>query len=258
MNLRDLLIIYLACGAPFGVYYFLQNRNLLESKFLWLKSLLRFVFWIPFALKLVARKSFFTKLYTDGFDKSFVLDAEKEFEIERIKKKFENVLVETKFELSIYEFREIFERYVGLTLEMQTDNSQAASTEKEIFRITNHTNKNLAEICLNRRNRNRLSFHQKLAKGDFFEVFDKFVNKSDEPQNLFAEAMKLLRLLNDFEAQAELEELSKETLQTQEKAIVNNLENDLWKSEKQKLLAANRITSNMQIMSVTGNLSKKD
>lgn len=258
MNLRDLIIIYLACGAPFGVYYLLQNRNLSETKFLWLKSLSRFVFWIPFALHLVARKSFFTKLYTNSFDKPSVSDAKKEFEIERIKKFFENLMLKKDFALSIYEFREIFDRYVGLTIEIQKDNNEVSSTEKEIFRITNHTNKNIAEICLNRRNRRRLSFHQKLARQDFLEVFDKFITIFSETQTLFDESFNLIQLLNDFEAQYKLEKLLKKTLQSPQKLFVNNLEKELWKSEKQNPLPANQISSNMQIISVMRNLSKKD
>lgn len=258
MNLRDIIIIYLASGAPFGVYYFLQNRNLLETKFLLIKSLLRFIFWIPFALQLVARKSFFTNFYKKAFDKSSVSDALKESEIERIKKLFENLLLESKFQLSIYEFREVFERYVGLTLEIKIDNVEVEQSEKEIFRITNHTNKKLAEKCLNRRNRKRLAFHQKLARHDFFEVFEKLVINSDESEKLFAEALVLIRWLDDFEAQGKLEKITRESLQTHKNSIVNNLEKGLWNSEKQKLIPANPITSNMQIMSATVNLSKKD
>lgn len=258
MNLRDIIIIYLASGAPFGVYYFLQNRNFLEIKLLLIKSLLRFIFWIPFAFQLVARKSFFTNFFKKVFDRTSISDAHIEFEIERIKKLSENLLLESKFQLSIYEFREVFERYVGLTLEIQIENSEIEQSEKEIFRITNHTNKKLAEKCLNRRNRKRLAIHQKLARRDFFEVFEQIVNHSEEPQTLMVEANNLFRLLPDLEAQANLEMITKDSLQTPKRSIVNRLEKGLWNSEKQKLSPANQISSNMQIMTANVNLSKKD
>ena len=54
MNWNDLIIIYLACGAPFAVYYYLQNRNLNEKNYLYLKTLFRFLVWIPDAFRLVA------------------------------------------------------------------------------------------------------------------------------------------------------------------------------------------------------------
>lgn len=259
MNLRDLLIIYLACGAPFGVYYFLQNRNHLETKILWLKSLIRFVFWIPFAIQLVARKSLFTNLYANGFDRSSNSDAKKEFEIEEIKKFFENVLSINDFKLSLYEFREIFDRYIGLSLEIQSENEEFSQSETEIFRITNHTNKKLAEICLHRRNRKRLNFHQKLARRDFFEILGKFVDQAAEPQNLFDHVSKLAALLNDFEAQKLIENISKESLQTQEKQNVRNLEKELWNSEKHKPLTENKISTNLQVLTArAANSSNKD
>jgi len=260
MNLRDLLIIYLACGAPFGVYYFLQNRNHLETNILWLKSLLRFVFWIPFAIHLVARKSLFTNLYANRFDRSANSDAKKEIEIEEIRKLFENVFGETDLSLSIYEFREIFDRYVGLSLEIQSEDQELSPAETEIFRITNHANKKLAEICLHRRNRKRLSFHQKLARRDFFEILGKFVDKTSEPQNLLDKVSKLAALLDDSEAQKTFENISKESLQTQEKQHVRNLENELWNSEKQKPLTEHKISTNLQVLTTATatNLSNKD
>lgn len=260
MNLRDLFIIYLACGAPFGVYYFLQNRNHLETKILWLKSLIRFVFWIPFAIRLVARKSLFTNLYANRFDKSLNSDAKKEFEIEEIKKFFENVLSTKDLKISLYEFREIFDRYAGLSLEIQSENEEFSQSETEIFRITNHTNKKLAEICLHRRNRKRLNFHQKLARRDFFEILSKFVDRTNEPQSLFDNVSKLATLLNDFEALKLIENYSKESEQTQQKQNVRNLEKELWNSEKHKPLTENKISTNLQVLTAAtaANSSNKD
>ena len=258
MNLRDLLIIYLACGAPFGVYYFLQNRNRTETKVLWLKSLLRFVVWIPFAVQMVARTSILTNLYNNGFDKSSGSDAKRELEIEEIKKSFENIFSPEIFSFSIYEFREIFDRYVGLSLEVQAEKDEISPAESEIFRITNHGNKKLAEICLNRRNRKRFTFHQKLARRDFFEILHKFVEKSAEPQNLFAHSAKLTALLNDFEAQKIIENLSKDSLQTIAQQNVRITGEELWKSDKHKPLTDNKISTNLQVLTATANLSNKD
>jgi hypothetical protein len=258
MNLRDLLIIYLACGAPFGVYYFLQNRNRTEIKFLWLKSLFRFVFWIPFALQMVARTSLLTNLFNSGFDQMNESDAKKAQEIERIKKNFEKNLIENNFPLSIFEFREIFDRYVGLSLEIQNENQEISPAEQEIFRITNHGNKKLGEICLNRRNRKRLTFHQKLARRDIFEIFRSFVVESTESQHLIDTALKLADLLGDFEVRKLVENLSNKSLQTQEKQNVRKLENELWKSENHKLPADPEILTNLQALTATANLSNND
>lgn len=259
MNIRDLLIIYLACGAPFGVYYFLQNRNRIETKILWLKSLLRFVIWIPFAFQIVARNSFLTKLYNNSFDKTSETDLKIELEIEEIKKFLERIVsAAAALPFSIYEFREAFDRYVGLSAELRDDCKEISAAETEFFRITNHDNKKLAEICLNRRNRKRLSFHQKIAQRDFFEICKKLFDNSAEPQTLIVKAVRLAALLDDFEAQRIFENLSYEYLQFQEKQNVRNPENEIWNSEKHKLLTDNKISTNLQTFTAAANLSNKD
>lgn len=258
MNLRDLFIIYLACGAPFGVYYFLQNRNRTETKILWLKSLLRFVFWIPFAWQLVVRTSLLTNLYNHGFDKRSESDSKIESEIEDIKKIFEKNFAKNNFSLSIFEFRETFDRYVGLSAEVQNDAAEISSAETELFRITDHSNKKLAETCLNRRNRKRLSFHHKLARRDFFEICRMLFDSSPEFQPLLDRAIKLTALLEDSEARIMFENLAVEFSQTEEKQNVSTPENELWNSEKQKLLTEPKISTNLQVLTATANLSKKD
>lgn len=258
MNLRDLLIIYLACGAPFGVYYFLQNRNRTETKLLWLKSLLRFVVWIPFAIRMVARNSFFTNLYNNGFDRASETDLKIEQEIEEIKKSFEKQVSEAAPAFSIYEFREAFDRYVGLSTEIRDEHKNISTAESELFRITNHGNKKLGEICLNRRNRKRLSFHQKIARRDFFEICKKLFDNSAAPQTLVAKAVRLAVVLDDFEARQMFENLSHDALQFQEKQYVRNPENEIWNSEKHKPLTDNKISTNLQALTTAANLSNKD
>ena len=259
MNLRDIFIIYLACGAPVVVYYFLQNRHAFETKLLLLKSLFRFVFWIPFAFRMVARTSFLTNFYNNSFASLAETDAKKELEIEEIRKTFENIFTKSDFSFSIYEFREIFERYVGLSLETLAESSEISPAETEIYRITNHHNKKLGEICLNRRNRKRLSFHQKLARRDFFEILNKFVRKTDKPQVLFQSVANLAALLNDVEAQETTEKLSKESLQTEARRNVKNTGDETWSTDQHKPLTDNTISTSLQVLTTaTANLSNKD
>ncbi|MEO6588731.1 MAG: hypothetical protein ABIP06_05335, partial [Pyrinomonadaceae bacterium] len=53
MNLFDAIIIYLACGAPFGVYYFVNHRLLNNRVFF--KTVLILLCWLPFAILLFQR-----------------------------------------------------------------------------------------------------------------------------------------------------------------------------------------------------------
>jgi hypothetical protein len=257
MNLRDLLIIYLACGAPFGVYYYLQNRHQTETKILFLKVVFRFVFWIPFAVQMVARKSLFTNLYNNGFDKHPNLDAKKESVLEEIKKYFESLFLENDFSFSIYEFREIFERYVGLSLENET--SEISPAEQEIFRISNHSNKKVAEICLNRRNRIRLSFHQKLARRDFLEIVGKIVENAAEPEKILIKTLALADTVKDEETRRLVENFAEESLQTTDQTNVRNWEKELWRPDKHKPFTDSQISTNLQVMTAaTTKLSRKD
>ena len=258
MNLRDFLIIYLACGAPFGVYYFLQNRKEFETEVLWLKSLLRFIFWIPFAAGLVARTSTFTNLYKSETNFASKAEVERELEIDEVKKFLENILSETGIGLSIYEFRETFDRYAGLSAENLRENVETAASETEIFRISNHPDKNLGEICLHRRNRKRLSFHQKIAGRDFVSMLGRFFDKARQPQILFTKAAKLAALLRDSDVQNALEKIYRNTLQTMENRTVRNTEKERWNSARQKPLTEHKISTNLQLLTATRNLSGKD
>jgi hypothetical protein len=258
MNLPDLLIIYLACGAPYGVYYFLQNRDQPLTAILWLNSLLRFVFWIPFALQMVARTSLIANLYENGFDKSNGSDAEKERKIEEIKRFLEKKVSQNKLSPSIFEFREVFDRYVGLSVEVQNTVEEISLGEKEIFRLTDHTNKKLGEICLNRRNRLRLVFHQKLARRDFFEICRKLFEISPDWPKTIDQAVRLAALLNDFEARRMFENLSSESLQSAAPANVKNVEQEIWNSDKHKPLTETQISTNLQALTATMKLPGKD
>src|SRR5688572_2946946 len=91
MNPNDFLIIYLACGAPFGVYYFFDKRNALPSNRLWLKTFLMVFFWIPFALKMLVINKKRTKGLKRVFAEQSVLDFDSDDKIFSIQKEFEKI-----------------------------------------------------------------------------------------------------------------------------------------------------------------------
>ncbi|HEY8560808.1 MAG TPA: hypothetical protein VIL74_10575 [Pyrinomonadaceae bacterium] len=256
MNLRDIFIIYLACGAPFAVAYFLQNRNRAAAKFLWLKTLFRFVFWVPFAVQKVVRTGLLTNLYHHAFALAPETDANEAREIDEIRRFFERKLPSRAF--SIYELRETFERYVGLSLEVRSDASEIAPSENEIYRITNHANKKLAAVCLNRRNRKRLSFHQNLARRDFFEILGKFVDRSESARDIFERAARLAVLVGDAEAERAIAELAAESTQIADRISVKNTGKEIWMPDQHKPLSDSTISTNLQVLTATANLSNKD
>lgn len=258
MNQMDLTIIYLACGAPFGVYYFLQNRRLEQEKLFWIYTTLAFVLWFPFAVYLLWNKL--------SVDRSPLLTINEEKRIFSIKKQIEAILPHTDSQISIYNLREIFERYIGLTSAIYTENNKSTDAEKEIFRISKNSNVEIATICQHRRNRKRLFFHQTLARQDFLQTIAELSELSSNQKKLGKLSLEFVKLLKDFEAKEKLEKIFLNASQLEEKFTNNSqtnknfavkyLEKDLWNSEIQKPPPVNPISTRLQTMSVTNSPGK--
>lgn len=239
MNSTDFLIIYLACGAPFGVYYFLKNRAQNESKMLLIKSFLNFFFWMPYALRL-ARRKLFIKGFVNAFDKT--TDTIREKNIFTIQKDIEEILQRSRLNVSIYEFREIFERYVGLTVAAMSEAKNIHEHEKEIFRVALAKNVECGSICLHRRNRKRLLFHQTAARKDFLQLIlhlSEFVSEIGELRN---SSIALTLITQDLETRRQLEGFFAGSVQIPARAAVKNVEQDLWKPEIRPTAAARLIS----------------
>lgn len=252
MNQTDFAIIYLACGAPFGVYFFLQNRRSEKVYLLWIRTILTFVVWLPFAILLLLKKF--------RLDKKQFFSVNDEKRIFSIQKQIEEILVEKDSQISIYSFREIFERYIGLTA-ANYDQNNVTGAEKEIFRISGSSNTELAAICYYRRNRKRLSFHHTLARQDFLKFTAQLFEMSSDQKKFAKLSIEFVKLLNDSEAENKLGELFRNDSQTEKGFAVNPLEKDVWNPETHKPLPINPISpisTQLQTMSLTTNLRAKD
>ncbi len=252
MNIYDWLIIYLACGAPFAVYYFLQNRRVANSNSLWLKTVLVFSFWLPFAMRLL----FENRTLRNIFDKQTDSDSTRDKQLAPLRKNLETAIIsiiphkrENILAPTIFEVREILERYTGLTLALQTE-PDFSRTDNEFYKISNHKNARLAEICSARRNRQRLFFHQTEARRDFLNLIGIANDKK-----LFRQTVQFAKLLKDSEAQIALEKLA----QTTTPESVKTTENDLWKSATHKPQPINQTASaRLNLSPATMNLQSKD
>ena len=258
MNPIDLIIIYLACGAPFGVYYFLQSRNENESPIIWLKILLTFIFWIPFGFLFV--RQFLVS--NENLHSTFYLTSAYEIEdagnIHLIQKEIEKKFSESRLKFSLFEFRETLERYAGLTLANQEAFTKVSEREKEIFRIAENSNVELAANCLHRRNRKLLAFHQTEARQDFLQLIRKLSGSMTDKKSLENLATEFVRLLKDKQAQNSLEKIFAANLQTDIPPSVLQREKDLWNPQKHKLSHAQSNLTHFQAMTATTVLRKKD
>lgn len=247
MNYLDFFIIYLACGSPFGVYYFFNSRK--QIKLAWLYSIAVVFVWIPYAFQLLHEKVT-NKLQTKTID----------FEqIEKLQKEFENFLPVDKSIISLFELREVIERYSELTQIKSASNGIPAKHEKEIFKLHGNKNVEISAQCLNRRNRQRLLFHQNLAREDFLKTVKILSKTNSEQKKLGRLSLEFVKILNDEETQTSLEKLFTTTPQTFKTSFVNILEKDLlWKQDQPKPSNAKPISMPLQTLTVTVNARKKD
>jgi hypothetical protein len=257
MNSLDIFIIYLACGAPVGVYYFLQNRGSIQSNTFWLKTLFTFLFWMPSAFFLLRQNKSLKIASVFSFDKTSQLDSKREERFQSIQKRIEKNLLDGKLKISIYELREIVERYIGLSLAAENESEEVCKQEAEIFRISEIKNIELGAVCLKRRNRKRLSFHQTEARKDFLHLIKQLSESDSNVKDIKSQAIELVKLLKDLKAQAALEKNFAGHLQTGETIRVQALEKNLWKPELPKLVSAKQ-TSHLPALTptVTNSLRK--
>jgi len=256
MNFFDFLIIYLACGAPVSVYFYFQNRRF-YSKQLWLKTILNFVFWIPFFVQIILKSRKQDKFPKSGFKSKINLDA-KVNRIQTLKREIEKILSGSDLEISIYEFREVFERFAGLTTASLSNKTKPYKHEREFFGIAGFQNQELSAGCLHRRNQKRLYFHQTEAERDFLQMIAAIAASINKPAELSRLTVEFVKLLNNPGAQMALIKIFDAELQTDRKNPVTDLEKDLWMPEIHKPQPVNQISMRLRAINKTAKLSAKD
>jgi hypothetical protein len=259
MNLFDLFIIYLACGAPVAVYFYLTNRRRLYSKQLWLKTILNFFFWIPFFFQITRKSRILDKFLKNRFASKNISDEHFEKEIFAVQKNIEKLLPGNDPSVSIYEFREVFERFVGLSKACADNrNGKPNDTDREIFRVSNRNDVEIAARCFHRRNLNRLLFHHTQAEKDFLQLIDEVSRIVSDPEKLCIHAKKVAKILENSKVESALEKMFGDRLQTNKNLSVKDLEKDLWIPETRKQQPASQSSMNLQAISATANSSLKD
>ena len=251
MRVSEIITIYLAIGAPFGVYYFVQTGMRRNSFKVFFKSLAAiFMFPLfgfePFRRKFFGKQTRSTNLETNSNSekleqlqrrmcRDFI--AQSEFALP-----LQTNLITGHSSLSLFDFREILERYIGLTLALNGSviDSGFTKPETEIFQIAGRTKEDLqlAARCLHRKNYQRLQVHQIQARRDFLRVLESFDEK-----NAVLTALDMAKILADDEMQktllnlfvkAETGQQNRETANVKQVSSVEVIdvfetERELWK-----------------------------
>jgi hypothetical protein len=259
VNIFDAIIIYLACGAPFGVYYFLHNRDKLTGP-LALKVFLEWVIWPASAVKMIGRSHLFSGRSNANFDPLTELDARQDEKVCEIQKSLEQIFFESpaSSRISIYAFREVFDRYAGLSLALRSGGDSSGVPQAEIFRAADHGNVELASICLNRRNRSLLVAHQIQAREDFIDTLDRLAASPSERTDTWILANELAVVLDDIEAIGAIDKIFTGTPQTRRAGRVKEIGDVLWKPGKLKQLPTDQAALNLRPLPATMKLAKED
>lgn len=254
MSLFDLLIIYLACGAPVSVNYYFQNKTLYDKNIVARKTFLVFVGWLPFVLK--SAVTILNSIFQNYKNSGSSVDFEKSATL--VKKEFEKNVFKGGCDLSIFEFRETVERYFELTHALQNVNQKPTPAEENLFHIGNAKKNDLSAICLHRRNRSRLVRHQSEARSDFLQLLEKlFVFHSDK-KNFGAVAIEFATLLNDPEALNAINDLLLENAVLKKDAAAKNSGRILWNKEQLRPMPVGQTSFHLTSATATTALSSKD
>lgn len=180
MDLVELLIIYLACGAPFAVYRATSKSAQPESLH-WLGIVGAFSAWPISAVMLLWRR----------LDKKA---KPARHEIEAIRQQIEDAAFDGNETQSLFEFREVFYRLAGLADSLSENTETSLGTE--LFDIAGQHDTVIAARCLARLNRGRLLRHYADARHDFLNTIAELAEGSGD-ESLYQMASCLCSRLGD-------------------------------------------------------------
>lgn len=179
----DLTVVYFALGSPFGVYQ--VTRGGMRTRRSAAAAAVHFVLWPVFALVLL-RESLVNHVRSQN---------ELEFRVEDIASRLESLAFTKGSMASLFEYREVFGRYTGLTIALKIQGS--ARCWKDLFSISRHENVERASVCLLRRNQNLLSFHQMRARNDFIHLISNMMDSHPQGDQIVTLIMELGELIRD-------------------------------------------------------------
>ena len=189
MTILDLLIIYLACGSPFGVYQLTRDD---EKSDRWM-AVAAFLVWPVFLVKFI-------------YERLSPRAPTKKEQIDRIISDLEQLAFSDMEAASIFEFREAFDRYVGLAESLAQDEpSQGPMTE--LIGVSGRELDEATTECLNRRNYRKLTFHLTIARNEFLDLVRRVERDETKGPKAAALTLELADLIGDIDAKDQVIEL---------------------------------------------------
>lgn len=154
----DLTVIYFAFGAPVGVYEITRGRRSVRTV---AAATLHLLLWPFFAALSLQRSLVEVRKVAPSLDQ----------QVDALRREIEQERLDEAADTVVAEFRDIFARYVGLTMAFHDSNERSVSAD--FLAISGRMRSDLAAVCLERRNRRRLEFHLVQARNDLHDILDK-------------------------------------------------------------------------------------
>ena len=230
MNIGDIVIIYLAFGAPFAVHRYLQTRGEEMRRRITI-SIFTLLFWVPTATRLVylylnnaySRRSFVSRQDLDSPDVRLAV----------LRDAIRRELNKSGFgPVTSFSIRETVERYIGLTkaaaATQDTPRQKIDDVPSDLFEVAGRSDDKLAAICLNRRNRRQMERHHIKGRRDFLTLFEQAsALEPIEAQRAVELGLELARQLNDRKAVEGLE------------AIAAQIRDEVWNPDDKQVILGN-------------------
>ena len=185
MHAAELMVIYLAYGAPFGVYEVTCVRRQLSIADIHLVAA-KFLFW-PVVVAFWIRNWF---LHVQGY-----AGADLEREIDVIRNDLESVAFDDRSAAAIMQFREVFTRYTGLTLMLMR--SKPSPDAHPLIELGDRETPKTALACFYRRHHQKLAFHQQRTRKEFADIIGRVSASQPDHDDLLSNSIRLAILLND-------------------------------------------------------------
>jgi hypothetical protein len=166
MSFIDVLIIYLACGAPSSVFEFTRTDH--RSAYTQLSlAVISLLFW-PVHLCILA-----------GLTIVSVRQRTKERKIHALRQKIEFAMFGDAPPRGVFEFRDTF--YRAASLSDAIDSDRRGRSQRETFIAVNHPNPESAARCAARRDQRRMETHLGRTIDELYQVVEGHVLKRGRP-----------------------------------------------------------------------------
>ena len=225
MTVSDYIIIYLSAGAPIAVFAYLQRTSIFPAR-RFIYSAVALLIWPVIAC---------VWIYNRFADNTETQKQAVDRKLQNIRNRIEETMRRDGAVIPIHEWRQIFERYTGLSLAIAE--VEVNSDAHELFEVAGNKNGKLGTVCLNRRNRSRVIFHHTEARNDFLDA----LIRAGRGRDSLDLAIELATLLDDAEALADLAAMAGRTEQKPGKTPVIDMEQEVWNPPTPKPHIANRI-----------------